>query len=262
MLLAATVPRSPIVLTRVGLFILLISSTVYAAELNVYPKLPWTGQKHQAEGDAVVVSAKAPEDHLTKEHFPVMPQLPTDYDGDEGQFELVAETNLTRKREQYLVTQDVEGIPLGKADELYFTNEFQSSPPEEDHPLNVGEHGEYFEGDISGVELISKSDHTASKLLHNGKNAIKDTYKMWPKGEIPYAISQRFSSYDRSVIRNAMNQIANMSCIKWRPRNNIDKDYVHILRDVGCYSRVGKVGGPQVLSLGKLLSIQFNFLIE
>ena len=250
MLLAATVPSSPIVSIKAGLFLLFISN-VYAAELNVYPKLPWTGQKQHTEVDALVISAKAPEDHLTKEHFPVMPQLPSDYEGEEKQFELVAETNLTRKREQYLISLDVIGIPLGKSDELYFTNEVQSSPPEEDHPVNTGEHGEYFEGDISGVELISKSDG-ASKVLDNGKNAIKNTYQKWPKGEIPYTISQRFSSYDRSVIRNAMNQIANLSCIKWRPRNNIDKDYVHILRDVGCYSRVGKVGGPQVLSLGNL----------
>ena len=250
MLLAAIIPRSPTVSIKVGLFLLLISN-VYATESNIYPKLPRAGQKKYAESDAVVVSAKAKKDHLTKEHFPVMPQLPSDYDGEEEQFELVAETNLTRKREQYLVSQDVVGIPLGKSDELYFTNEVQSSPPEEDHPTNIGEHGEYFEGDISGVELISKSD-SASKLLHSGKNAIKNTYQMWPKGEIPYSISQSFSSYDRSVIRNAMNQIANVSCIKWRPRNNVDKDYVHILRDVGCYSRVGKVGGSQVLSLGKL----------
>ena len=219
-------------------------------ESTKYHKLPPNFQTQYGENDAVVLSARDPP---TKEHFPAMPELPSDYDGEQDQFVLVSETNLTQKREQYLLSQDVVGIPLGKADELYFTNEVQSSPPKEDQPTNAGEQGEHFEGDISGVELISKSESSSSILLNgkNSKNAIKNTYQKWPKAEIPYAISQRFSSYDRSVIRKSMTETSKVSCIKWRPKRSSDKDYVHILRDVGCYSRVGKVGGPQILSLGK-----------
>ena len=40
------------------------------------------------------------------------------------------------------------------------------------------------------------------------------------------------------------------SCVKWKPRT-YEKDYVHILKDQGCYSRVGRTGGAQVLSLGR-----------
>lgn len=250
MFLLATVQRSPIVPMLVGLFFLITLNT-YSTESTNYHKLPLIIQTQYAENDAVVLSARDPP---AKEHFPAMPELPSDYNGEHAdQFILIAETNLTQKREHYLLAQDVIGIPLGKADELYFTNEFQSSPPKEDHPINTGEQGEHFEGDISGVELISKSEDTSGLLNgKDGKNAIKNTYQMWPKGEIPYTISQTFSSYDRSVIRKSMNEISKASCIKWRARHSADKDYVHILRDAGCYSRVGKVGGPQILSLGKL----------
>ena len=243
----------------VGLFCHIILN-VCSAKPNVESdNLPWAGEDSYAEHDAVVITAKDPKVHLTKEHFPVIPQLPSDYEGEKEQFILVAETNLTRKHEQYLVSQDVLGIPLGHADELYFTNDAQSSQTEEDKPRGMGEQGEYFEGDISGVELLSTSeDGEGSSILHIGKNAIKSTYQMWPKGEIPYTISQRFSSYDRSVIRKAMNEISKVSCVKWRPWNSRDTDYVHILKDVGCYSRVGKVGGTQVLSLGKSTETYIN----
>ena len=230
-------------------FCFLFLPGLLASESMKYHKIPDFLQTKYAENDAVVLVA---EDPSAKEHFPSMPELPASQKGHASQFILISETNLTEKREKYLLSQDVIGIPLGKADELYFANEVQSSPSEHDHPASSGEQGDHFEGDISGVELISKSGGTLELLSgKNEKNAVKNTYQKWPKGELPYTISQRFSSYDRSMIRKAMNEIAKISCVKWRPRNTNDKDYVHILRDVGCYSRVGKVGGPQILSLGK-----------
>ena len=83
------------------------------------------------------------------------------------------------------------------------------------------------------------------------QNAVMNTYRLWPNGQVPYVISNRFSSHERSIIKLAVEDIARVSCVKWRPKSNYDKDYVHILKDAGCYSRVGKTGGPQVLSLGR-----------
>ena len=221
-------------------------SITYASEATKYHKIPEIIQTKYSQNDAVVVSAPS-----KLHHFPAMPDLPSYRDGEQEQFILVSETNLTTKREQYLISQDVLGIPLGRADELYFTNESPSSQQAQDQPEETGEQGDYFEGDISGVELISNPGSTMDLLSNqNVKNAVQETYKKWPKSEIPYTISQRFSSYDRSVILKAMNEIAKVSCIKWRSKNSYDKDYVHIMSDAGCYSRVGKVGGPQVLSLG------------
>ena len=224
---------------------------IYSSEATNYHKIPEIIKTKYSENDAVVISSR--EDPTRTHHFPSMPDLPSYRDGEQEQFVLVSETNLTTKREHYLLSQDVLGIPLGRADELYFTNEVPSSQQTQDQPEDRGEQGDYFEGDISGVELISNPGASLDLLSNqNVKNAVQETYKKWPKGEIPYTISQRFSSYDRSVILKAMNEIAKVSCIKWRPYNSYDKDYVHIMSDAGCYSRVGKVGGPQVLSLGNI----------
>ena len=247
MLLVGNSEKSTIITIAVWLYFL-VASNSYASDSTKYHKIPDIIQTKYAENDAVVVSSGDPS---PKDHFPSMPELPTYNNGQRDQFVLVSETNFTQKREKYLLSQDIIGIPLGKADELYFTNEIGSVPPAQDQPIDSGEEGNYFEGDISGVELVSKPSSTSDILNgQNVKNAVKETYKLWPRGEIPYAISQSFSSYDRSVIRKSMTEVSKVSCIKWRPRKSSDKDYVHILRDVGCYSRVGKVGGPQLLSLG------------
>lgn len=89
------------------------------------------------------------------------------------------------------------------------------------------------------------------------QNAIMNTYRLWPNGEVPYVISSKFSSHERSIINLAVAEMARVSCVRWRPRSN-DKDYVHILKDYGCYSRVGKTGGAQVLSLGEHRHVQYK----
>ena len=116
--------------------------------------------------------------------------------------------------------------------------------------------GDFFEGDIYGVKLTSLKGDGESESSSEGegldsKNAIKNTFQKWPSGEIPYVISNSFGSHDRSVIRAATDQFSRHSCVKWRPHVPTDIDYVHILRDVGCYSRVGRTGGEQILSLGE-----------
>ena len=116
--------------------------------------------------------------------------------------------------------------------------------------------GNFFEGDIYGVKLTSlKGDYSKKGSSEeeglDWKNAIKNSYQQWPSGEIPYVISNSFGSQERSVIRAATEQFSRHSCVKWRPHVPTDIDYVHILRDVGCYSRVGRTGRAQILSLGK-----------
>ena len=62
-----------------------------------------------------------------------------------------------------------------------------------------------FEGDISGVKLTSvpeeQEEEEDSYVNENMKNAIKNTYQRWSEGEIPYVISNSFSSQERSIIR-------------------------------------------------------------
>ena len=66
------------------------------------------------------------------------------------------------------------------------------------------ESSDLFEGDISGVKLTSvpeQEQEEESYVNENMKNAIKNTYARWPEGEIPYVISNSFSSQERSIIR-------------------------------------------------------------
>ena len=115
------------------------------------------------------------------------------------------------------------------------------------------EGGNFFEGDIYGVKLTSlKGGEAESVEGLDSKNAIKNTFQQWSSGEIPYVISNSFGSQERSVIRAATEQFSRHSCVKWRPHVPTDIDYVHILKDVGCYSRVGRTGGAQILSLGRI----------
>ena len=74
--------------------------------------------------------------------------------------------------------------------------------------------GDHFEGDISGVKLTIQeaeespleedSDDEGESVII--KNAVKNTYRLWPDNEIPYVISNSFGSQERSVIRTAMEQ--------------------------------------------------------
>ncbi len=87
------------------------------------------------------------------------------------------------------------------------------------------------------------------------RNAVVNTYQRWPGGVIPYVLSSSFSRRERRVIRRAVEEFERRSCVRWRPREwSTDRDYVHVLKDAGCYSKVGRVnggsGGGQVMSLG------------
>ncbi|XP_064485286.1 astacin-like metalloprotease toxin 4 [Ornithodoros turicata] len=48
----------------------------------------------------------------------------------------------------------------------------------------------------------------------------------------------------------ALKEIHDKTCIRWVPRSN-ETDYVVFIRDEGCYSHVGRVGGRQNVSLGE-----------
>ena len=68
-----------------------------------------------------------------------------------------------------------------------------------------------FEGDIANVTVESL------RLLRSGdytRNAIRELWKKWPGGTIPYIISSSFSSYERRVIASAIQQYHTKTCIR------------------------------------------------
>ena len=74
-----------------------------------------------------------------------------------------------------------------------------------------------FEGDIANVKIadlrrLRSGDYT--------KNAIRELWKKWPDATIPYVISSKFGSYERSVIAKAMKTYHSKTCIKFIPRTS------------------------------------------
>lgn len=164
-------------------------------------------------------------------YFPNIPNLPED------DFVVVVEPDFV-DLERSLIEKDDVGNPLSQEDAPFA---YDNTEPE----YRVLE-GNHFEGDITGVKLDRLQ--VGSDI---SKNAIVHTYQMWPNGEVPYVVSSYFNRKQRGTIQRAIEAFSSSSCIKWRPKIAQDQDYVHFLSDEGCYSRVGRAGGGQVLSLGR-----------
>ena len=53
--------------------------------------------------------------------------------------------------------------------------------------------------------------------------------KLWPKGRVPYIISDGLNSAAREKINEAIEEFHQKTCIKFVPKRKKDKDYVHIV---------------------------------
>lgn len=127
-----------------------------------------------------------------------------------------------------------------------------------------------FEGDIAGLNVGNIHQYINDSNSF-GRNAIRDTWRRWPNGEIPvsrlrpyaylglmndplrflqYVISTRYGSYSKQIIAKAMDEYHKKTCIRFIPRDeNLHRDYIYIFPDDGCYSLVGRTGGRQPVSL-------------
>uniref|UniRef100_A0A8C1FPF5 Metalloendopeptidase n=1 Tax=Cyprinus carpio carpio TaxID=630221 RepID=A0A8C1FPF5_CYPCA len=66
--------------------------------------------------------------------------------------------------------------------------------------------------------------------------------------EVPFIVSSEFSSYEKSVIANAMSTFHSKTCIRFVARST-QTDYISIENKDGCFSSLGRTGGKQVVSL-------------
>lgn len=76
--------------------------------------------------------------------------------------------------------------------------------------------------------------------------------RMWVNNTVPYLIDQLYDPADQITILKALRTINFMTCIKFVPWNGRSKDFLWIYPvkyPKGCWSYVGKIGGPQILSL-------------
>lgn len=106
------------------------------------------------------------------------------------------------------------------------------------HPGNAAmENPLLFEGDI--VTRQSSGD----------KTVVSSDLKLWPNGVIPFVVE---SSLGRHVdaIKDAMAGIEAKTCIRFVPRT-YQRNYITIFAGRGCYSAIGRLEGPQPVSLGE-----------
>ncbi|XP_060784593.1 high choriolytic enzyme 1 [Neoarius graeffei] len=76
---------------------------------------------------------------------------------------------------------------------------------------------------------------------------------LWPKSVdgfvyVPYIISPLYDTIDRITIEMGMLDISSATCVKFVPRTH-QADFVDIQPKFGCWSFLGRLGGPQPLSL-------------
>lgn len=104
-------------------------------------------------------------------------------------------------------------------------------------PLQAPGPGTLLEGDIV------RADPSRAFAAANPK---------WPKRRglvwIPYVLSERFDPSSTRVLEEALGDLARLTCVRFVPRAH-QRDFVVIAPMGGCFSSVGRAGGPQLLSL-------------
>ncbi|XP_076142843.1 low choriolytic enzyme-like [Alosa pseudoharengus] len=78
---------------------------------------------------------------------------------------------------------------------------------------------------------------------------------IWPKSkngkvQVPYYISNDFSSREKSIIQRGLDSFTSNTCIRFKSRQS-ERDYIGIYSRNGCYSYIGRRGGQQVVSLSR-----------
>uniref|UniRef100_A0A8D0DHA1 Metalloendopeptidase n=1 Tax=Sander lucioperca TaxID=283035 RepID=A0A8D0DHA1_SANLU len=110
--------------------------------------------------------------------------------------------------------------------------------PDFDEPTLIG-------GDIA---VKPGADRNADPCTSTGclwlKNADGNVY-------IPYYIANHYSSREVAIITRGLESFSSVSCIRFRPYQNGDHEWLSIESKNGCYSFVGRQGGAQTVSLAQ-----------
>ncbi|XP_033847642.1 hatching enzyme 1.2-like [Periophthalmus magnuspinnatus] len=110
--------------------------------------------------------------------------------------------------------------------------------PDSDEPTLIG-------GDIA---IKSEADRNADPCTSTGCLWLK-----YSDGNvyIPYYIANNYSDRERAIIERGLQSFSAVSCIRFRPYQNGDHEWISIESRNGCYSYVGRQGGAQTLSLDR-----------
>lgn len=119
------------------------------------------------------------------------------------------------------------------------------------HPPSLGDKvGEsdldLFEGDIK------KGKHFNQEMKAMQKGVARDVLKFsqWLDGKVPYIFRDGVSDKMKSTVQEAIQEFSLKTCVRFVPRTE-EQDYIEFIADGGCWSYVGRNGGPQLISLGQ-----------
>ncbi|XP_075044745.1 hatching enzyme 1.2-like [Mixophyes fleayi] len=110
--------------------------------------------------------------------------------------------------------------------------------------------------------IIDRQNKGSKKLIRQGDIAVRLSRSalscpgqscFWPKSSsgivlVPYTLSSDYTSADTAVIYSAIQEYTSLTCIRFVERKT-ETDYIQIRSVDGCWSYLGRIGGPQDLSL-------------
>ncbi|XP_035769466.1 zinc metalloproteinase nas-8-like [Neolamprologus brichardi] len=112
------------------------------------------------------------------------------------------------------------------------------SLPDIDEPTLIG-------GDIA---IKPGADRNADPCTSRGC-----MWGKWTDGKVyvPYYIANHYSSREIAIITRGLESFSSISCIRFRPYQDGDHEWLSIESRNGCYSYVGRQGGGQTVSLSR-----------
>ncbi|ODM90573.1 Zinc metalloproteinase nas-4 [Orchesella cincta] len=124
-------------------------------------------------------------------------------------------------------------------------------PPEPENETETAEIEAMFA--VEGRSLNMSCETNDEKDDISGRNGIVGNYLRWWNGFTVY-IDNNYDKNARKLINTAMDRLRKVVCIPFylfRRNQRPYGDYVHIQDRRSCYSRIGKEGGAQEMSLGR-----------
>ncbi|XP_043258686.1 seminal metalloprotease 1 [Colletes gigas] len=118
---------------------------------------------------------------------------------------------------------------------------------------NLWELSGLYEGDIM---LTGEPDES--------KNGLVKTASRWPGGIVPYYIKEEdFDEEDIEVIEGAIKEYHDSTCLRFRPYNKTDANYITIEGKMsGCWSLVGRHNQGQVVNLQNPGCVQHGVVVH
>jgi len=113
-------------------------------------------------------------------------------------------------------------------------------------------------GEFEGDMKLTQSQLRQLNVSSSERNGQLNEYYRWPDAKIPYVITGDFSSDEITKIETAFASYASSTCLSMVARTT-ETDYVEVIKDGGCWSYVGRIGGKQQLSLAN--GCVWNYII-